>query len=69
MVAIGIVERDLANETTAPDEKATDGPEEDGDDEESGQNGLGCQNRLPCLESLLFEGGICKITLHISTNR
>ena len=59
MVAIGIVERDLANETATPDEKTTDGPEEDGDDEKSGQDSLGCQNWLPGLESLLLEGSVC----------
>jgi hypothetical protein len=42
----------------ADDEESTDGRKDDTDDEKSRKDGLGCQNRLPSLQPLLFESGI-----------
>jgi hypothetical protein len=41
-----------------PDEQATYRRKDDGDDEEGWKDGLGCQDRLPRLESLLLESGV-----------
>lgn len=40
---------------TRPEQQTTDGCEQDTDENKGGQDGLGCQNRLPCLQPLLFE--------------
>jgi hypothetical protein len=41
--------------TATPNEGCTDGCEDDAEDKESGEDGLRSQDRLPGLESLLFE--------------
>ena len=45
-------------EATAPDEGRADGREEDADDEQRREDGAGCEDGLPCLQSLLLEGSI-----------
>ena len=47
-----------ADLVTANDEESADGSEDDTNDEECRKDCLWCQNRLPCLEPLLFECGI-----------
>jgi len=42
----------------ADDEESTDGRKDDTDNEEGRKDRLGCQNRLPSLQPLLFESGI-----------
>ncbi len=45
-------------ETAAPYEQCADGREENTDDEQRRENGAGSEDGLPCLQSLLLEGGI-----------
>lgn len=47
-----------AHQSAAPYEKTPDWRKDESDDKQSRQNGFRCQNGLPCLESLLLEGGV-----------
>jgi hypothetical protein len=52
-----LVERtDLA---TTPEKEGADRCKYNTEKEEGGENSLGCENRLPCLESLLLECSVC----------
>lgn len=43
----------------APQQHAAERDEDQADEEEGWQDSLGSQNRLPCFQSLLFEGRVC----------
>ena len=65
-VAVGVVECYLRYLVGAPDEEAADGGEDDADEEEGGEDGLGRENGLPGLQSLLSERSICTFLLGIT---
>ena len=59
VLALGVVEGHFGNERGAPDEKTAYRTKEYSNDKERWENCLWSKYRLPCLESLLLEGGIC----------
>ena len=57
-VTLSIIEGDCCDLAASPNYEPAYGREYDADEEEGGQHGLGCQDRLPSLEPLLLESGI-----------
>ena len=47
-----------AHQPASPYQEATNGRKDESNDEEDRKNSLGCQDRLPGLQSLLFESSI-----------
>lgn len=50
----------VADLTVPPYEQSTDWSEQNANDEEGRKDGFGSKNGLPCLQTLLLEGSICK---------
>lgn len=58
-VAICVVEGNVRDLATAPDDESTDGSKDESNDEQGRQDSLWCQDGLPRLETLLLERGVC----------
>jgi len=59
-LAFGVVKSHFGDKGRAPNEETANGCEDDANNEESWEDGLWGKDRLPCLETLLLEGSVCR---------